>query len=212
MCSVYICRFVASSFVELYQTLSCLPLEIAAVLYMQIFLAGVISQLTSGLWIDNVGFIPSAWFILACFLLAGIWTLFCVPENRRTADNTPVRFFSTENIKCFFNFFRKQREAGRKNLLLLMVCSGLFFLVTVGVDGVMTLYILKSPLCWNATLVGYFFAFALFLRGFGSVAGVKFFRRCFRELTVARFGMVSLALSMIMLAFSNRTWLVYFGK
>lgn len=180
-----------------------------AVLYMQIFLAGVISQLTSGLWIDNVGFIPSAWFILACFLLAGIWTLFCVPESRTTADNIPVRFFSTENIKSFFNFFRKQREAGRKNLLLSMVCSGLFFLVTVGVDGVITLYILKSPLCWNATLIGYFFAFALFLRGFGSVAGVKFFGRCFRELTVARFGMVSLALSMIMLAFSNRTWLVF---
>ena len=181
-------------------------------MYLAIFFAGVFSQLTSGLWIDNVGYIPSAWFILSCFILAGAWTLFYVPEiPKQTNDNT-VRFFSIENVKSFINFFRKQREAGRKNLLLLLLCAGIVYLVTIGVEGVMSLYILKSPLCWSPTLVGYYFAFAMFLHGVGSVAGVKFFGRCFKELTIARIGIVTLVLSLILLAFSDRTWMVFVGK
>ena len=161
---------------------------------------------------DNVGFIPSAWFTLACFIFAGVWALLCVPEIPRTTNDTAVRFFSTENIKSFINLFRRQRNAGRKNLLLLLVCAGALSLVTIGVEGVMSLYVLKSPLCWSATLVGYYFSLTMFIHGVGSVAGVKYFRRCFKELTVARIGMASLALSLFMLAFSDRTWLVFFGK
>ena len=167
--------------------------------------------MTSGLWIDNVGYIPSAWFILSCFVVSGIWALFCVPKIPRPTNDTPVRFFSPENFKSFINFFRKQRQGGRKNLLLLLVCVGIVYLVTIGVEGVMTLFVLKSPLCWSPTLYGYYFAFAMFVHGVGSVAGIKYLGRCFKELTVVRIGMVTLILSSILLAFSNRTWMVFVG-
>ena len=185
--------------------------KITAILYLQIFLAGVISQLTSGLWIENVGFIPSAWFILSCFILAGVWTLFCVPEIPKRENATAVRFFSFESLKSFVNLFRKEREAGRRNLLLLLACAGVVYLVTIGAESVMTLYILKSPLCWSPTLVGYYFGFAMFVHGIGSVAGVEFFSRCFKELTIVRIGMVSLILASVLLAFSDRTWMVFVG-
>lgn len=192
--------------------ISCCSFIIAAVLYLAIFLAGVISHLTSGLWIENVGFIPAAWFILSCSVLAGVWTLFCVPESPRISNDTTVPFFSPENVKILFNLFRKKRETGRKNLLLLMICSGIVCLSGIGIDGVKRLFILKSPLCWSPSLIGYFFAFELFVHGIGSVAGVKFFGRCFRELTVARIGMMTLKLALILLAFSDRTWMVFLGK
>ena len=105
--------------------------------------------MTSGLWIDNVGFIPSAWFILSCFIFAGVWTLFCVPETPRSTNGVVPRFFSLENIKSFLTFFRKERESGRRNLFLPLTCAGVVYLVTIGVDGVLTLFLLKSPLCWG---------------------------------------------------------------
>ena len=123
-----------------------------AMLYLAIFLAGVISLLTSGFWMEYVGFIPSVWFIWSCYFLVGFWTLFCVTEFPKPVTDTSVSFFSKENIKGFVNFFRKQREAGRKNLFLLMFCGGVIFLSRVGTDGVETLYVQKSsllaPLCW----------------------------------------------------------------
>lgn len=137
--------------------------------------------------------------------------MFCVSEIPRRANETAVRFFSLENFKSFVNFVRKEREAGRKNLLLLLACAGVVYLVTIGVESVMTLYILKSPLCWSPTLVGYYFAFTMFVHGVGSVAGVEGFRRCFKELTVVRISMVSLILASVLLAFSDRTWMVFFG-
>ena len=153
-----------------------------------------------------------AWFILSCSLLSGIWTLFCVSESPRATEGTVVRFFSPENYKTFFNLFRKPREAGRKNLILLMVCDGIMFLTGLGIDGVQRLYVLKSPICWSPTLSGYYSAFAMFVHGVGGAAGVKFLGRCLKELKVTRIGMVSVILSSVLLAFSDRTWMVFLGK
>ena len=94
----------------------------------------------------------------------------------------------------------------------MMLCGGLTFLTTVGIDGVKTLYILKSPLCWSPTLVGYYYAFEAFVHGVGSVIGIPLFGRWFRELNVARVGMVTIILASIILAFSGHTWMVFVGK
>ena len=171
----------------------------------------MVSQLTSGLWIEYLGFIPSTWFILGCYVLSGTWALFCLREIPKPNENR-VRFFSLQNIKCFFNLFRGRGETGRKNLILLMFCGGLVFLTTVGVDGVKSLYIMKSPLCWSPTLIGYYFAFEAFVHGIGTVVGIPCFGCCFKELNVARIGMVTIILASILLAFSDRTWMVFAGK
>ena len=68
-----------------------------------------------------------------------------MPESPRETEGTVVRFFSPENYKTFFNLFRKPREAGRKNLLLLMVCEGIMFLTGLGIDGIQRLYVEKNP-------------------------------------------------------------------
>ena len=93
-----------------------------------------------------------------------------------------------------------------------MVCGGTVFLSTVGIDGVKSLYILKSPLCWSPTLVGYYLAFEAFVHGIGSVVGIPCFGRCLKELNVARIGMVTVILASILLAFTDRTWMMFVGK
>jgi len=187
--------------------------NLIVVLFLPIFLATVIGELTSGLWIVHLGFIPSTWFILGCYVLAGIWALYCVPEIPRPTNNdAAVRFFSLENVKCFFKLFRKRRDAGRMNLLLLMLCGGLVRLSTFGIVSVEVLYVLKSPLCWSPTLVGYFLAFEAFVHGVGSVMGIPLLGTCFKTLNVVRVGIVTVILSFIVLAFSDRTWMVFVCK
>ena len=93
-----------------------------------------------------------------------------------------------------------------------MLCGGLVFLTTVGIDGVKSLYILKSPLCWGPTFVGYYYAFEAFIHGVGSVIGIPVFGRYLKELNVARVGMVTIILASIILAFSDHTWMVFVGK
>jgi len=122
--------------------------NLIAVLFLAVFVASAVGELSSGLCIVHLGFIPSAWFILGSYVLSGIWALFCVCEvPRPTNYDTAVRFFSLENFKCFFKLFRKRRDAGRRNLLLLMLCGGLVFLSTFSIESVKVLYVLKSPLC-----------------------------------------------------------------
>ena len=96
--------------------------------------------------------------------------------------------------------------------MLLMLCGGLTFLTTVGINGVKSLYILKSPLFWSPTLVGYYYAFEAFVHGVGSVIGIPLFGRCFKEFNVVRVGMVTIILFSIILAFSGHTWMVFVLK
>ena len=57
--------------------------------------------------------------------------------------------------------------------------------------------------------MGYLFAFEAFVHGVGSVIGIPLFGRCCKELNVARVGMVTVMLASILLAFSDRTWMVF---
>ena len=93
-----------------------------------------------------------------------------------------------------------------------MACSGIVFLSGLGIESVKKLYVLKSPLCWRPSLVGYYSAFEMFVHGIGGVVGVKLFSRFFKEMTVARIGLVTQILASILLAFSDRTWMVFVGK
>lgn len=81
-----------------------------------------------------------------------------------------------------------------------------------GVAGVKTLFIIKSPLCFSPTLVGYFLAYTLLIPGLGATVGVKLFRTFFSEKITGGIGVVSQIIGMASLAFSNRTWLVFLGE
>ena len=60
--------------------------------------------------------------------------------------------------------------------------------------------------------MGYYYAFQAFVHGVGSVIGIPLFGSCFKELNVARVGMITIILASIILAFSNNTWMVFVGK
>ena len=178
---------------------------------LMVFLGGVISQVTSGLWIEKYGFIVPTYFILVCAVAAGICAIFLVPETRTLDPNIKPRFFSLTSIKECVQVFRKPREGGRWNLILLVLCSGILTLTTLGLSGVITLFVLKSPLCWSPSLLGYFMAYRLLLLGLGAAVGIKVLGKCFREVNVARIGMLTQIAGLVLFAFADRTWVVFLG-
>ena len=135
---------------------------------MLVFTSGVISQLTSGLWIDRFGFIAPTWLVLACLLASGLWAVFMVPELHNQTANVKHKFFDLKNLKILVNVFKKPRPRGARKTLLLVAIAGAILTVTVqGLGGVPALFVMRSPLCFGPTLVGYFLAYRMFLLGFG---------------------------------------------
>ena len=183
-----------------------------AIMQMLVFMGGVVSQLTSGLWIHAFGFIPPTWLIFACLIASILSVIFLVPESRERVTNVDSRFFDPNSLKALVNVFRKKREGGRRNLLLLVSAGAVITLTTMGLGGVTALFVMRSPLCFNPKLVGYFLAYRMFVSGVGGPIGVKLLRKCFSEMVTSAISIVSQIGEMAMLAFATSTWLVFTGK
>ena len=179
---------------------------------MLVFMGAVVSQLTSGFWIHKFGFIVPTWIILGCYLVSGLWVIFFVPESHEKATHKKHNFFDIKSLQVLVNVFRKQREVGRKSLLLLVFVVGILTLTTMGLEGVTNLFIMRSPLCFGPKLVGYFLAYRMFFDGLGGAVGVKLLGKFFSELTTCKISVVSQIGEMVFLAFATRTWLVFVGE
>ena len=179
---------------------------------MLVFMGAVVSQLTSGFWIHKFGFIVPTWIILGCYLVSGLWVIFFVPESHEKATHEKHNFFDIKSLKVLVNIFRKQREVGRKSLLLLVFVVAILTLTTMGLEGVTNLFVMRSPLCFGPKLIGYFLAYRMFFDGLGGAVGVKLLGKFFSELTTCKISVVSQIGEMVFLAFATRTWLVFVGE
>ena len=179
---------------------------------MLVFMGGVLSQLTSGLWIHTFGFIAPTWLILACHIASVLSAFLLVPEPHERVTNVDNKFFDLKSLKALVNVFRKKRERGRKNLLLLVCAGAVVTLTTLGLGGVTALFVMRSPLCFGPKLVGYFLAYRMFVSGVGGPIGVKVLRKFFSEMVTSGISILSQIGEMLILAFATRTWLVFVGE
>ena len=179
-----------------------------------VFTGGMVSQLTSGLWIENLGFIPPYWFILVCLVSSVVYVVFFVRESRVSySEHKSLRkLFSLTSVKKVWHVYKNPRNGARRNLIIFTLSSGVIVLTTIGVGGVIVLFVLHSPLCFSAEEVGYFSAFRFFMQGLGAILGIKLLGRCLNEVNIARAGIFSLAVALIVFGFSKTTWLVYMCK
>jgi len=185
-----------------------------AVMEFLVFTGGMVSQLTSGLWIENLGFIAPYWFSLACLLGSIFYVVFFVQESRASStENQSIRkLFSLTSIKRVWYVYKNPRNGARRNLIIFTLSSAVIVLTTLGVGGVIVLFLLHSPLCFSAEEVGYFSGFRFFVQGLGAVLGIKLLGRCVNEVNIVRAGIFSLAVALIVFGFSRTAWLVYMCK
>lgn len=179
-----------------------------------ILIGGLVSQMTSGLWIKNFGFIPPYWFILACEIVSALYVIFLVPESvtKPKEKEHRTRFFSLTSFKKIWKVYRDPRDGYRRSLFLLLIGDGIVSLATMGLSGVILLFVLRSPLCWSPTVLGAFMAFRFLTQGIGGIVGIGLFKRCFTDSNLTRIGLTSLIISLVLFAFANKTWMVFLGK
>ena len=176
-------------------------------------MGGMVSQLTSGLWIRAYGFIAPYWFIFACQAISFVYVVFLLPESRK-ATQEKISFWSCYSFRKVFCIFKrnKARPSAQRNLLMLNLSSGVMTMTTMGVTGVSMLFILRSPLCLSATMVGYFMAYRFALQGIGSVVTVAFVGRFVSQINTVRLGLLSHIAALVFFGFSDRLWMIFLGR
>lgn len=141
-----------------------------------------------------------------------LYTVFFVKETVQPKKDVKVAFFSMESLKRTCSIFTKRRPGGRKNIILLVVFIAINILATVGTSAVQLLYLLRSPLCWIPSILGYFLAYRFFTLGLGSVGGIVILKKCFSEMNITRAGFLTQIAALLLLAFSDKTWMVFLGE
>ena len=177
-----------------------------------IYVASVLGFILAGLAAENLGFRVPVWIVLvsevACFLYIMI-----LPESRSKVPDAPG-FFSTQSFKAMWSVYRKPRKnGGRKLLILFTAINCLFWMAIIGVDTVMMLFYLATPLCFSSAIIGYVYSLLFFSMGFGAVIFTwKPFLRRVGEINMTYAGIVSTGLALGWLTFCDRRWMVYLGK
>ena len=176
-------------------------------------MGGMVAQLTSGLWIKTYGFAAPYLFMFACQFASLFYVIFLLPESRNDRKEN-FRFWSCYSFRKVFCIFKKNqvRPSSQRNLLMLSTSSGVMTMTTMGLSGVTMLYILRSPLCLSATMVGYFMAYRFALQGIGAVVTVALFGKFLNQINTVRLGLLSHIASLVFLGFSNRLWMIFLGK
>ncbi|KAK2572248.1 Proton-coupled folate transporter [Acropora cervicornis] len=185
---------------------------ISAVIQFVVFIGGVVSQLASGPFLKNLGFIPPYWFIFACHVTSILCVVFLVPESKKNTEGKKLRLLSFDSFKAIWSVYSKPRNDGRRNLIMLLISDGIVNLGVMGISGVVSLFVLRTPLCWGPATLGVFMAFRFFMQGFGGIVGIALLKRFLSDINVIRVGMLTQCASLTFFAFSDRTWMVFLGK
>ncbi|XP_047425166.1 thymic stromal cotransporter homolog isoform X2 [Mugil cephalus] len=97
------------------------------------------------------------------------------------------------------------------NVVLLFAAAILYDFAVGGAAEILTAFVLKAPLSWSATQVGYGNAagFGIFLTSF---LGVILFRRWASDATLILIGMMSFAVGIYWMSFATATWIFYLAR
>ena len=183
------------------------------VLQCLVLISGVFGYILSGYGSELFGFIPPVWLVLIFQIFSFLYIFLLVPESRPKVPDSP-RFFSTHSFKNMWSVYRKPRsDEGRKLLSFITLCNGLLWMSFFGIDGIITLFYLASPLCFSSIMIGYLYSLWTFTGGVAAaLLTLKPLLQRVGELKMAIIGIIAYEISLVWLAFSNRRWMAFVGK
>ena len=176
------------------------------------FVSGMLGQFASGFWIKNLGYPAVFWAVLSFHVMGIIYIYFFLPESlpEELKQNTPI--CSCTTIKSMFAVYTRKRH-GRWVLVLLLLSSIITLMASTVVQTLIVLYGKRSPLCWNAHMIGYFLGTLLFTKAVGAVGGIKLCSVLgFSNYGATQFGSVFIIALLVMIGLSNTTTEMFIGK
>lgn len=178
------------------------------------FLSGVCSHLTSGYLIDNIGFRTPYWMLLFLHTFALFYVVFILPESRipSEADRASFKFFSLSHVIAITSIFTVERHGGHWRMIILMIISGIMIMCSIGFGSIIVLYALDRPLCCNAVMIGYYLALSFFMQAVGAILGLRFLGALLSEHVMLQIGMLSIILSLLVMASVKSRQMLFIGK
>lgn len=94
----------------------------------------------------------------------------------------------------------------------LMLCIS--FLDFGGFNDISLLYVMKEPLHFSSSNIGYFLAEVYFMRGFGVVLGMPIMTKILKlsDPVIVVFGMTLSCIMFVFYGFSTHKWMMFAGK
>lgn len=176
------------------------------------FVGGMVAQLSSGFWIEKLGFTAPYWFIFGCEVFALIYAAVLVPESKHLSKEERGKLFSLDNLKSSWKVYKKAVGTKKRNLIILTLCCGITAIPNMGIRGVTSLFLLYSPLCFSPERVGYFSALQNSVYGVGGIVTIKAFGMCLSHVNVVRISILSYLGFLVYFGFSKTLLMVFLSK
>ncbi|XP_006626693.1 solute carrier family 46 member 2 isoform X1 [Lepisosteus oculatus] len=192
-------------------------------------ISGLFGSMASGHLFQNLAFAQKKGALLfelsvSLYLFSFIYSFFVlkVPSVERrqsplTAEQTsinhslPSRHGEESSCETEVTEVVNQNSFDKINIGLLFTAGILYDMCSWGITDILNSFVLKEPLNWDATQVGYGNAAysAVFITSF---LGVLLFSRCLSDTTIIIIGMVSFAAGILVMAFVTKTFLFYVAR
>ncbi|XP_048584882.1 proton-coupled folate transporter [Nematostella vectensis] len=188
------------------------PSQIAfrlAVMQFLIFGGGFISQLLSGVVLSKFGFVSPMKSVLLSSTIAFLYLTLAVPESLPESKRSKTPLFTTDCLRRVSDVFRKSHGGNHRNVLVLLAVDSVFAMITMGGNGAVAMFLMRDPLCFTPTFLGYFVASKFLVEGLGGVLLMAVFKRLFTEANVLRICMACSALSLVVLANTHSTVMIF---
>lgn len=198
------------------------------------YLGATLSLLAGGVWISrDPSCVSIFWCILACQLAVMLYTLLALPESmyfsgqRSEVDRTQMstynrKFSQTHKFSraCsrFFSAVHHNMYGFCKLLLtnwrlsVLLLAFAVVEINFLGITDVVFLYAMGRPLCWGASMVGYFLALKVFCNGLASLFVLPVMLALHvSDTVITMVGLVSGSLGLLMMGVADRSWIMFLG-
>ena len=177
------------------------------------FISGMISHLSSGWWIEKIGYVAPYWFVISLHFCAFLYTIFVLPESREIhAQELGDGICQFDHLQSILRLFREPRNGQRWKLLLLMLATACMMLSSTGFGCVFVLYALDFPLCFNSVMIGYYLATSFFVQAIGTVVGLKYLSSLLPQTVLAQIAVLSVMGSLCCMTFVRNRIALFFGK
>nr|XP_057943044.1 solute carrier family 46 member 3 [Doryrhamphus excisus] len=193
-------------------------LRIAGLDSMIGLLSGV-AALSTGYFLKVAGFNWPFLTSAVCQVFILLYAIFILeetvkqpPPDAANLGESQQRWAMQQMFYGVYQMFAGASPKRRALLILLMLIFNSFCFTYMGGISLFVLYELNEPLCWTEILIGYGTALftAIFLSSF---MGVAAFTYCGTpQLLIVLMGILSVAMGMVMMAFSKTTLMVFLAR
>ncbi|XP_078350899.1 lysosomal proton-coupled steroid conjugate and bile acid symporter SLC46A3-like [Oculina patagonica] len=189
-----------------------------AVLESMIFMGGTVGNLVGGVLVEHHGFMAAFGLCLGANVLVILYVSFILPESYFPAADQEGNWALVavhNHLKSSFQVLTKQRPQHQRLNLLVILFGILFFILIIfgGFNDITALYSKHSPRNFSPSLIGYFFAEVLFLKGVGVVVGIPLMTKILKwsDITIAIIGAVISIGFYVFLGLASTKWMMFVG-